>query len=362
MFKNILLSYLFILFVLTTSGCDQNINQCNSKANCALKIEKNIDASNFKRAIVLYEQFKSFNEGQENFSILNSMAVQNLKDIYKGKIDFGKKIGFLQFADQFYTKSGLPVVSEKIGVKDVVQKVEYRKKLAKIISALGLFYAGDSEYLDNTLTMMDDPEPSVRGVLAACLSRTQNERYLPQLQQIYETDKKAFVRTYALRGLALIDYSSYKEEVQRAINSEDPLEQTIAAGIMLKHGDESVKSIIIKSLHADDSILNIRAMEALMLNQTILEEDRIKSFLNVEEMVQRMAAAQTLGVAGNPKYIDFLKNKLIDPNYKDKFSISLGLFEARDLTGLDTIIDAMASPNYNERLFGCHAIINYHNK
>jgi hypothetical protein len=348
--------------VILTSGCVKSPDSCNSNVTCKQKVIYYIKNKDIKSAITFYEIYKEYNHSQEDFFLLNKIATETSKAIFEGDIDFGKKIDFLYFADSFYSKSGIPFVSERIGVKDIVQEIEYRKMLAKALTAVNLYNAGQKNSIDDILPLLENEEASIRGSTAVCVGAVENNVYLNALDKVYKTDKKDFVRYYALRALGYQAYDKYKEELLKAVESEDPLAQTLAAGPLIKNGEDQYIDIIKQALMSNDEILILRAIEALIKNNMTLEGTIIISYLDSDNFLRRYLTATLLGKIAKPEYVKVLKNKLNDPSYKCKLSVASGLLESDNTSGLKYIYSTLASESHDQRIFASKAIIEHYNR
>lgn len=360
MYKSLLCSLVIISIFTSTlfTGCSKLSNACNDPVACKKIIEKNLKTSNTEEALLNYVKYTDLTQ-KEDICILNNISRKTLENIYNGKVFYGKEIEFLVLVDKLYEKSGIPVVGEKIGTQKVASVVSSQKKIAKAVAASFLQTSDDMDYVDSVLDLLKDPDPIVRGTTATSISSIKTKKYLPPLQDVYDNDKEAFVKYYALKGLGLNDYEANKTVIIETFEKGTLLGQIISAGTLLYNDDNRGVSLLKRALNSDSEIVILRALEALILNDYLLEEDQLITFLNSENFLKSLYSARILGNSNDPKHLEILKKELYNSKNKNKFALSVGLLEANDLSGLNHIQQAMISKDFTFRLFASKAIIDY---
>lgn len=342
-------------------GCNYDDN-CTSKNNCFNKIETAIDKNQTQKALNLYKKYLQYSE-QQNIYLLNLIANETLKEIYNGKIKYSNKINILLTIDTFYTRAGIPFLREKLGTKKFSQSIEDKNKVSKAIAAMFLYSKDNYKYTDGIQSQLKDPQPVIRGCTAAALSSIKDsKRYLPVLKNTFLNDEQLFVRNYALKGLGLNDYETYKKDILETYKSNDFLGKIIAAGVMLYNKDKTGIDTIKEGLNSTNSIANLRAIEALLLNNLLIEEKTILDYLNSNDLAKNYMAARLLAKNITPEYKSMLIENLKHKDFNKQFSASIALLELNDKSGLEYILKALDEEELILRIFAANAIIKHYNK
>lgn len=337
-------------------------DDCISENNCINKIESAIDNNQTQKALNLYKKYLQYSE-QQNLYLLNLIANETLKEIYKGNIKHNNKINILLTIDTFYTRAGIPFLREKLGTKKFSQSIEDQNKVSKAIAAMFLYSKDNYEYTDGIKSQLNDPQPVIRGCTAAALSSIKDsKRYLPILKNTFLNDEQLFVRNYALKGLGLNDYETYKEDILKTYKSNDFLGKIIAAGVMLHNNDKTGIDTIKEGLNSTNAIANLRAIEALLLNNLLIEEKTILDYFNSNDLAKNYMAARLLAKNITPEYKSMLIENLENKDFNKQFSASVALLELNDDSGLKNIIKALDKEELILRIFAANALMKHYNK
>lgn len=352
---------LFFCTLLLLNGCNYS-DECTSEKLCQNRIESSINEDHPQKALSFYKKYTQYSKKQ-NIYLLNLIATKTLEDIYNGKINYSNKVNIILTIDAFYTRSGIPFIREQLGTKDFSKSVEDQNKISKAIAAMFLYAKDDYKYTDEIRPLLKDPQPVVRGCAAASLSTIKDtDRYLPDLKHTFFNDKEYFVRYYALKGLGLNDYKTYKNEVLKVFNGNDFLGKIIAASVMLHNGDKTGLKTIEKGLNSPYEIANIRAIEALLLNNLLIEEKTIVMYFNSDNFLKNYLSARLLARNITPEYKSMLEENLKNKDFNKQFSASVALLEINDESGLNNIIIALDKEELILRIFAANAIIKHYDK
>lgn len=356
--KNLYGILMIIVGLLLLVCCEYKPTGSKSASHYLSEINQSLSSSDIEKSVYYYEKYTQIKNSQD-FSILNKIALKVSQEIFSGKVNFNKKIDILLLINSFYKRVGVPFIGEKVGTEKLADKIEVQKKLAKAVVAYNLYLADKKEYMDAIVPLIKDPDPSVRGVVAACLSGTDSPKYLPRLRDTFYNDSVDYVRFYALKGLGFIDFKNYKSEVVKLLNSDDDLGKTIAAGILLYNNDNSGLGVLKGSLNSGNEILILRTLEGLILKKLVLDEKKVTSFLRSDSFLRSLYAARLLAVSKDDKYLKILKREFNGEQNTNKLTLSMGLLLFDDYSGIDYIVKGMCSENYVERIFAARAIIEY---
>ncbi|MEW5820093.1 MAG: HEAT repeat domain-containing protein, partial [Cyanobacteriota bacterium] len=283
-------------------------------------------------------------------------------NIFNGNINIDNQTKAIVIIDEFYNKTGTPFIGKQIGTDKIAKNIKLSEKIAKSLSASIIQHYNGKDYVEMVIPLLKDPDSDVRGITATCISNVNSKQYLPALEEIYKTDSQDYVKAYAIKGLGLYEFEKYKEEIINLYENGDLLSKTIAAGLLLKNGDNRGLDLLRKAIKNESEILNLRALEFLVRSKTMIEEEKIIAFLREARLLKNIYAAKLLGVMQKEEYHHLLLKEYKSNENKNKLALAIGLLEYDDLTGLDYIKKVMISPDYSETLFATEALIEYCNK
>lgn len=356
--KNTFKILLLILLVVLVA-CSTKHKSCQSEKECLKEFKSNLKAEKTSLAFDFYKNYVFFKE-EEDYCLLLDLSIQVSKNLYQGKtIQSGTK-ETLTFIDNIYNKAGLPIISEKIKVKETLQGINEQNKMLKLLAALNLYQANQQKYMDNILSSLKDKSPEIRGSALVVIGYTRDKKYIPYVKKVYKNDPVIFVRQYALKALGYLDPENYKTDLEKEILSETPLSKTMAAGCLLSYKNKEALKIIKESLDSKNELIVARALEGLAEAGTMIDEDKVISLLDCNSAIVSYRAAQAIGNSKNPEYIRILKRKLNnDEDPASKLVVAIALLMLDDLSGIDDIKQGLTSNNVIVNIFASQAIIDY---